>query len=463
MNDAITKPEKPDQSNSITAGQRIAQYWIWFVLIVLLSIIAYLYFRYSIAMLALVTLIPMTISAAYLGIAGKRSPVKSIVYVVCLHLAIPLSGGTVTLFWYSLILQVFAWMWIQATDKPQLWASPIAAASLILALGGGWIYYYENAHEFHDLKEQFPFVSLEQRLAYEKRYDNPGHTNYDQYSRDVDPEIKIQDHDLDHLDFAWYDQNVGYSQLTFRQQNLLRIHSDAYRQFVGLPEFGIKRMRVFRPEQMPELTIKNVVLKSPTTFWPGMLDPDRFERFEDEPYLFFYEFPRDPWSTFVFPYRPDENEFLYHFTASQDFLDANSFGLTGKYLETMGFVEHAFHFAPPGLEIENQRWQLTQLQLVSIDRFEIPRAYVLDSLPRMDQLNTDNVDTRKLNDFELAALKKLQAGQQVVFKADNQTVEMVGALRSRGSCMECHSAKKNELLGAFTYRFEPYRPKTTNQ
>ncbi len=50
---------------------------------------------------------------------------------------------------------------------------------------------------------------------------------------------------------------------------------------------------------------------------------------------------------------------------------------------------------------------LTRLELVSLLKFDEPRVYVLDCLPRMDQLPSDDVLTRALNEFEQSSLESL--------------------------------------------------------
>jgi len=125
-----------------------------------------------------------------------------------------------------------------------------------------------------------------------------------------------------------------------------------------------------------------------------------------------------------------------------------------------------FNFAPTVDTAEPaNRLKLRSLQLISLRRFDSPRAYVLDHLPRMDQLSDDQVETRKLNVFELEALEKLETRTEelllkngtevsdIVLNYDTNQVEMVGALRAINACLDCHNAKKHEMLGAFTYRF----------
>ena len=149
-----------------------------------------------------------------------------------------------------------------------------------------------------------------------------------------------------------------------------------------------------------------------------------------------------------------------------------------------GFLPHAFYQPPVKFkfsekfsetdklivgDFERQNsgtLRLKSLQLISLRRFESPKAYVLDHLPRMDQLSGADVETRKLNSFELVAIGKLESrtallkssigGDEVsdiVLNRNDSELEMAGALRAMNACINCHSARRHELLGAFTYKF----------
>jgi hypothetical protein len=123
--------------------------------------------------------------------------------------------------------------------------------------------------------------------------------------------------------------------------------------------------------------------------------------------------------------------------------------------KVIGFVSHGFHEpqwvgreAPPA-------WVLERLELVSLLKFDEPRVYVLDHLPRMDQLSGDDVPTRPLDEFETSALKRLRTDEDVVTADEGEHVRMLGSLRAAMPCQECHSVHRGELLGAFTYVLHP--------
>ena len=60
-------------------------------------------------------------------------------------------------------------------------------------------------------------------------------------------------------------------------------------------------------------------------------------------------------------------------------------------------------------------------------------------------------DVRGLGAFEEEALASLEKGEDVIARATTNRIEMVGSLRAAKQCLQCHDAKRGELLGAFTY------------
>ena len=79
------------------------------------------------------------------------------------------------------------------------------------------------------------------------------------------------------------------------------------------------------------------------------------------------------------------------------------------------------------------------------------RRYVLDHLPRMDQLASEDVPTRPLDAFECESLKQLWTEADLVISDDGNQIRMLGSLRAANQCLECHSVQRGELLGAFSY------------
>ncbi|HEY8504829.1 MAG TPA: hypothetical protein VIL46_09620 [Gemmataceae bacterium] len=100
-----------------------------------------------------------------------------------------------------------------------------------------------------------------------------------------------------------------------------------------------------------------------------------------------------------------------------------------------------------------REWELTSLQLVSLLKFDAPAVYVSPNMPRMDELR--DAPVRALDDFERRALAELRWGEDLVAEASPQRFRMLGALRAARQCLDCHSAERGDLLGAFSYEFRP--------
>jgi hypothetical protein len=45
-----------------------------------------------------------------------------------------------------------------------------------------------------------------------------------------------------------------------------------------------------------------------------------------------------------------------------------------------------------------------------------------------------------------------------VIDDNDDRIRMVGSLRAGKNCLECHSVRRGELLGAFSYELVPTRP-----
>ena len=100
---------------------------------------------------------------------------------------------------------------------------------------------------------------------------------------------------------------------------------------------------------------------------------------------------------------------------------------------------------------------LKNLQLVSMLKYDSPRVYELEHLPRMDQLSQTDIKTRDLDLFESLALDRLKKGADIVTYSNSGQIRMLGALRANDICLECHTTKRAGLLGAFSYKIENTR------
>lgn len=124
-----------------------------------------------------------------------------------------------------------------------------------------------------------------------------------------------------------------------------------------------------------------------------------------------------------------------------------------------GFQAHAFRAMPEWPAQQGVRWRIVMLQLVSLLKHPTPVAYLSNNLPRMDELRA--AKTRPLDEFELGALTRLEAGEDVIVVEGTNTISMLGSIRALKQCTECHQVERGTLLGAFSYRLsrDPKLPK----
>jgi hypothetical protein len=134
-----------------------------------------------------------------------------------------------------------------------------------------------------------------------------------------------------------------------------------------------------------------------------------------------------------------------------DFLNPATFGWAAAPKKVAGFEPHAFRFPITQVSIKSQTYAIRRLELIGLLMSDDPRVYVMDHLPRMDQIAESAVPTRPLNEFEAAALKKLLSGEDLVVDEQPNQIQMVGALRSLESCASCHDSESGDLMGAFSY------------
>lgn len=128
----------------------------------------------------------------------------------------------------------------------------------------------------------------------------------------------------------------------------------------------------------------------------------------------------------------------------------------------VGFGSHAVtampRFEPGPIELrywpktgkENPiQWLVTQLQLVSLLKHDMPKVYVSKNLPKMEELNKAKL--RELNQFESANLERLYDGEHVEMDVRETRIRMLGAIRASKQCLQCHQVERGTLLGAFSY------------
>lgn len=95
-------------------------------------------------------------------------------------------------------------------------------------------------------------------------------------------------------------------------------------------------------------------------------------------------------------------------------------------------------------------YALDSIELIGVAKHNPPVAYTPFRHGGMSR------DTHPLTDFEEKSLKEILAGKDVVSGMDNTGTLVIGALRAKDECLQCHQDKKTgDVLGALVYHLHP--------
>ncbi|MFK7769098.1 MAG: hypothetical protein AB8B55_17880 [Mariniblastus sp.] len=153
---------------------------------------------------------------------------------------------------------------------------------------------------------------------------------------------------------------------------------------------------------------------------------------------------------------------FFHTQRQNEFADPDSLGYVENVDSVAGFESHQIHGAYLNTlrgandsvdTLEPIAWKTNRFQLVGLTIHAAPVAYVSENLPNMEELRGDTAETRRLSDFEMTSLEELKKGEDVVIMATKNRIQMLGALRASAQCLECHTVKRDQVLGAFSYEF----------
>ena len=329
------------------------------------------------------------------------------------------------------LISLFAFMKFGAVAKRNFYSSLLATCFLLIIAFAGLTAFpsadYRNAQE---LRELYPVRDLSDRLQgldYKEPIDST------QLSTTVAKNLAEED--------DWYRKQSG-NWRTFRLANVHDIYED---QFVRAFGFGVRRMIAPSKQSLLLPPLEDIPFRS--TGWQSRAAEDLQ-----------HQFNFNPWSIVDTPEfdspqenaRPQNLESMYR-NSVRDFLHPTGFGYTETWQQAIGFVPHAAH--QPIDPRESSGRQLESVELITLIRFDQPRAFVLDHLPRMDQLQGDQVPTRPLDSFELAAIEQLRYERDIVMDTGSSQTQMVGSLRAHDACLTCHTTTRGTLLGALSYRF----------
>jgi hypothetical protein len=266
----------------------------------------------------------------------------------------------------------------------------------------------ERRQEEAQLRQEYPFESIDQRLSPTGKLESSQPKNPEQ---------------LNHLE-----ERVEREMHSLRSRQLRDLHERSVKEFVNSPGFGVSRgipMQV-TAESLKHGLRDNVAVPQPDYFMPFTL-------------------PMGSLSDKLTDWNADKMGSL-HEAGVLDFLNPNGFGYV-KDRKVAGFQSHGMSkvqdSVPP--------WQIARIDLVSLLVHEKPVAYVSSNLPKMDELR--KVPTRPLDAFEAEGLQSLKNGEDLFVRGTDDKVRMVGSIRAAKQCIECHGGKRGDLLGAFSYGF----------
>ncbi|NQV25650.1 MAG: hypothetical protein HQ518_14930 [Rhodopirellula sp.] len=306
------------------------------------------------------------------------------------------------------------------------------------------------------LQQEFPVVSLKERLAYEEaskpvervfgadRLPSEAIVSHSPFvESDLSAEIK------DSLTQSEKGDHYGYSS---RVRMLERLHDERAENFALASGFGVGRMllphRIYMTLPEPE----SVPFEEAAPETPSYREIDGvLGRTEQTDVSSDAELAAATTSTPSSAYLRS----TYDFSVSE-FLDTAAFGYVPSRQQAAGFEPHAFRnkFRHRSKQTE-PTWSVKKLELVSLLKFDEPRVYVSETLPNMKEL--DQVETRSLDAFEAKSLPHLFRETNVVTEDRPDEIRMLGSLRADTRCLKCHSVERGQLLGAFSYRLAPSR------
>jgi hypothetical protein len=295
----------------------------------------------------------------------------------------------------------------------------VFATSIVAMLASYGLIFSHKAYQLYQRWRDYPIESIVDRLVYEQR--RP-HSESTPTGLATAVEQRLRDF-----------ENDGRHQI----RSLASLHDQIREDFIRAPGNGRSRMTN---------NLKQLRIELPPASLPAAPKP--------------YESPSDPQPQLamrptIIIASPEHSSLLdLHDAGLEDFLNHKRMGYFEDRSHTAGFRPHRFMSAPKNDDIGP--WQLVRLELVSLLKHKTPVVYVADYLPQMDKLK--DVPTRPLSRFESTSLERIWSENDLVVEESPQRIRMLGSLRAGKSCQACHSVRRGELLGAFSYELVPRHP-----
>lgn len=308
----------------------------------------------------------------------------------------------------------------------------------------------ERAQLGEKLRNEYPYVSLQPRLAKLKRPSAQPKipidlTAYAEVNR-AEPR-----NSTDGGPWLTWQRSMRSAEAKRRVRALELLHAQRVEDFIEAQGFGVSRS--FPLSHSPETYI---VLRKEAALFPENVPrvpkPNRGQTTAPAHWVSF----------------PSTSTLMNVLADHQDrFADVRSFGHVMNLERVAGFRPHAFLIQPPLAfddppepEESESTWRITRLELVSLLMHDEPAVYVSKSLPRMSELAERPV-TRSLDLFEQSSLAMLEAGENIVSRTALNHIEMLGAIRAVNQCLQCHQVERGALLGAFRYTLHRDPPAET--
>jgi hypothetical protein len=315
----------------------------------------------------------------------------------------------------------------------------VAVWLIAVTLAGDLLTYFYPSRRVASLLEAraaYPIVDLTPRLA---RYrtstieTGPAKVN--------EPEITHPISDSKLTENLYYFYHPDQKNTRGRIRDLQNIHSHEYEAFVHSLGFGVFRMPYLGRWRVDTPELAEIPFDAP------VLDEKKI-RYEHNSIRLFYTLNERN----EFDFSSEVNSLPQLLERSYlDFLNPLTFGWMPDFKQAVGFDPHAFRFPLPSIRVDKRRFSIQRLELIGILVDESPRVYVLHHLPRMDQISSDDIQKRDLDEFERNSLRRLFDGEDLVVEESEHQIKMLGALRAIDQCAQCHDSQSGDLLGEFSY------------
>lgn len=343
------------------------------------------------------------------------------------------------LFWSPVLcLQALA-TFVLALICKVFWPKPkaillSAAASMVLSYLFMLSLSFRELNERAELRKKFPVESVADRLDYEKDHEFAlQHTQNPPKEDRLSPKVEERLRELESRDGS-----------NMRRYMLSSLHDRTKDQFVMARGFGPIRMMGVHQEGLDLPEVDPIPLPEPPQVEPSYDS----EEGHHEPLADSLPVAGD---------RYHDALLSLHMTGLEDFLEPDRMGVVENRNRVVGFQPHRFTNLP-GIPSEKEpaEWLITRLELISLLKHEEPVAYVSRHLPSMEELK--EAPTRPLEGFEQGAIARLRFEEDLVVEEEANQIRMVGSIRAGESCMACHSVRRGELLGAFSYKLHRAKP-----